>query len=310
MRASPSPWRVVWSGDGMCRSLAETLAEPRPVRASSDVWTSLVEARASLYVARQLPSFERCSVAVPHDVDLSRVTGVVAAVGGGPHSILAAATASRISDCLNVPAEVLTGYRTPDQRPHAEQAMWRIGAAGIQLPMRAVQTEHPPELVAALPPGCLVVIGAPGGSWFQRQLFGAGRRLQTAAPAGVVVVRHDEPRVYQEMTAVQAVGVHMRVRDALTLTDEAMVLVADHGRLVGMVDRTRLAELEPHLELGEVAEPAVALAPGDSLEQARSVLAEHGGGPLGVVDRNGMLIGAMAQRKHAMALRRQERRVS
>ena len=50
----------------------------------------------------------------------------------------------------------------------------------------------------------LVVIGAPGGSWFQRQLFGAGARLQAAAPGGVLVVRQDVPRVYQAMTAPQS----------------------------------------------------------------------------------------------------------
>jgi CBS domain-containing protein len=259
-----------------------------------------VEARATLHVTPQLPALQRCSVAVPHNVLVDSVNSVVAAVGSGPHSLLAAAAAQRIGDRLGVPASVLTGYRTRDEWGQANRALLDIAAGGIDLPMRAVATQHPPGLVETLAAGTLVVIGAPGGSWFQRQLFGAGARLRAAAPGGVLIVRNDVTRVYQVMTAPHAIGPAMRVRDALELTSEPIVLVAEHGRLTGMVRRSRLAEAEPHFPVGEIAEAPIGLDAAEPIDQVRLVLDEHGGGPVGVVDRNGLLIGAVSA-KHLSA---------
>lgn len=287
-------WRTVWSGDATCRGVAEALADDPPVRSGPDVWGSLVEARATLHVTSHMPALQRCSVAVPHHVILGDVTSVVAAVGGGPHSLLAAATAQRIGDNLGVPASVLTGYRSRDQRGQAQRALLDIAAAGIDLPMHAVPTQHPPDLVETLAGGSLVVIGAPGGTWFQRQLFGAGARLRAAAPGGVLVVRHDQPRVYQTMIAPSAVGPAMRVRDVLELTSDNIVLVAEHGRLTGMVHRSRLLNVEPHRPVGEVAEEPIGLDADEPVEQVALVLEEHDGGPVAVVDRYGKLIGAVA----------------
>ncbi len=286
-------WRIVWTGDSSCRAVAELLADAHAIRAGTDVWSSLVDARATLHVTPHLSTMPRCSVAVPHDVDVASISSVVAAVGGGPHSGLAAATAQRISLSLDVPASVITGYRSRDQRRQAHRALLDIAESGIDVPMHAVETEHPPELVAALPAGSLVVIGAPGGSWFQRQLFGAGARLRAAAPSGVVIVRHDVRRVYQVMTTPVAVGTAMRVRDVLELTSEPIVLVAEQGRLSGMVHRRQLMGLEPHLSVGSVAEPPIGLGADEPVDQVRLVLDEHGGGPVGVVDRRGRLIGAV-----------------
>jgi CBS domain-containing protein len=302
----PGPWRVVWSGDDACRSLADILGDPRPVRASRDVWGSLVEARATLHVARHLPSFERCSVAVPHHVVVGDVTGVVAAVGGGPHSLLAAATARRIAERLDVKARVVAGYRRPELRPSARAALEDIAAAGIWLPMEAVATEHPLELVANLPKGTLVVIGAPGGSWFQRQFFGPGVRLKAAAPGGVVVVRQDVRRVYQVMSAPVAVGSHMRVRDVLELTTDPVVLVAEHGKLVGVVRRGQLMGVRSHIEVGAVTEPPVTVAAEEPLEHILLLLDEHGGGPVGVVSADDRLIGSVGTKEVSAALRGSE----
>lgn len=290
------PWRVVWSGDDACRSLAEVLGEPRPVRAGHDVWASLVGARATLHVTRQLPSVERCSVAVPHHVVIDDISGVVAAVGGGPHSALAAATARRIAERLDVPAKVVSGYRRAELRSSAREALEDVAAAGIWLPMEAVATEHPLELVASLPRGTLVVIGAPGGSWFQRQFFGPGVRLQAAAPGGVVVVRQDVRRVYQVMSPPAAVGSHMRVRDVLELTEDPVVLVAEHGKLVGIVRRGRLMGLRSHIEVGSIAEPPVTVAAEEPVHHILLLLDEHAGGPVGVVAADGRLLGSVGTR--------------
>ncbi len=287
-------WRVVWTGTRDCRALAELLADERAVHAGRDTLTTLVNTRANLHVAPQLPAVERCSVAVPHDVDLDAVDQVVATVGGGPHSSLAAATAARVAQRLGVPGRIVTGFRRPDQRPAAERALSQVAALGIDLPMEAVAASHPTDLVESLPAGAMVVVGAPGGSWFQRQFFGPGVRLRVGAPGGVVVVRQDVMRVYQVMSAARAVGGHMRVRSVLELTSDRVVLVADHGRLVGSVQRNRLQSHPSHVEIGALADPPVAVAADEPIEQILLVLDEHDGGPVGVVATNGQLIGSVS----------------
>lgn len=291
MTRSMDRWRVVWSGDAACRGFAEVLADDPPVWAGNNVWATLVSAHATMLVTPKLPAFERCSVAVPHDFAPARVTGVVAAVGGGPHSLLAAATARQIGMKLDVPVRVLTGYRRPDLRLGADRLLEDIALAGVVLPMDAVATDSPLELVASLPAGTVVVIGAPGGSWFQRQLFGPGVRLRAAAPGGAVVVRQAPPRVYQVMRPPEAVGTHMRARDVLELTTDPVVLVAEFGRLVGSVSRSQLMAAPGHVAVGMLAETPVALAADEPVEHVALVLREHRGGPVGVVDDLGGLVG-------------------
>lgn len=300
-------WRVVWTGTRDCRALAELLADDRAVHARRDSLATMVETRANLHVAPQLPAIERCSVAVPHDVDLGGVDQVVATVGGGPHSTLAAATAARIAQRLGIPGRIVTGYRRPDRRPTAERALSQVAALGIDLPMEAVAAAHPSDLVASLPARAMVVVGAPGGSWFQRQFFGPGVRLRVGAPGGVVVVRQDVTRVYQVMGPARAVGGHMRVRSVLELTSDRVVLVADHGRLIGSVQRSRLYSHPSHVEIGALADPPVAVAADEPVEHILLVLDEHDGGPVGVVAPNGQLIGSVsAQELDEIARHRKE----
>ncbi len=303
-------WRVVWAGNGLCRSLAELLAHERPVRAGENVWDSLVSARATLLVAGKLPALDRCSVAVPNDFVPGRVTGVVAAVGGGPHSTLAAATARRIGERLGVSVRILTGYRRPELRAAADKVLADIAHSGVQLPMDAIATDSPPDLVASLPRGTLVVIGAPGGSWFQRQLFGPGVRLRAAAPAGAVVVRQATPRVFQYMRSPDAVGTHMRVRDVLELATDPIVLVAEYGRVVGMVTRASLMMAPGHVPVGTIAEAPVAIAADEPVAQVELVVREHQGGPVAVVDEVGRLIGMLGSADIAAALGAKEEQAS
>ena len=231
----------------------------------------------------------------------------MAAVGGGPHSLLAAATARRIADRCGVPAKVVAGYGRPDLRRAAQQALELVASAGIGLPMEAVATEHPLELVAALPEGTLVVLGAPGGSWFQRQFFGPGARLRAAAPGGVVVVRQDVRRVYQVMSAPAAVGSHMRVRDVLELTTDPVVLVAEYGKLVGIVRRDMLNDLRSHVEVGTVAELPITVAADEPVDHILLLLDEQLGGPVGVVTGDGRLVGVVGVRDVALGVRGRER---
>lgn len=283
----------MWSGTGTCRDLAELLADDRAMRAGKDTMATLIETRATLQVTSHLPSLERCSVAVPHNVILDAVDQVVATVGGGPHSLLAAETARRTAQRLGVPGRIVTGYRRPDQRPAALRALADV-AGGIDLPMTAVRAEHPIDLVASLPAGAMVVVGAPGGSWFQRQFFGPGVRLRVAAPGGVVVVRQDAHRVYQMMSPPKAVGSHMRIRNVLEVATAPVVLVADHGRLTGTIRRSELFAHPPHLEGGAIADPPVAVAADERVDHIWLVLDEHDGGPVGVVTQKGRLVGSIS----------------
>src|SRR5665811_2324284 len=102
--------RVVWTRSDQCRSLAEVIAGDRSTRAGPDLAESCVESRASLLVTRRLTSFDLCSVAVPHEFSEEAVSSVVAAVGGGPHPLLAAAVAQRIADRLGVPGRAVYGH--------------------------------------------------------------------------------------------------------------------------------------------------------------------------------------------------------
>ncbi len=293
MSSGTVPWRVVWTrGDG-CRELAAVLADGHAVKANQDLRSSCIEARATMLVARDLPSFDFCSVAVPHDFDSDAVRSVVAAVGGGPHSGLAAVTAQRIAVRLGVPARLVTGYRRPDQREQADAVLADLSRS-VTLPSQAVLTTSPPAMAASEPPGTLLVIGAPGGSWFQRQLIGPGARLQAKAPGGVVVVRMSSMRVFQVMQPPRAIGSHMRVRDAVDLTTDWTVAVADHGRLVGLVTRSTLLSVPEHLQVGTVADTPVSVTADELVDDVLLLLAEHGGGPIPVVDERGLLHGVVA----------------
>jgi CBS domain-containing protein len=287
--------RVVWSGDRQTKVFAEMVSSAPAVRLRRDVRGGIIDAKATLHVTARAGT-GTCSTAVPHDLQPHAITGVVGAVGGGPHSPLAAAVTARLSERLGVPGQLVTGYRSPERRPAALQVLGELAGHARDLPMRALPTERPPELVASLPEGTLLVIGAPGGTWFQRQLYGPGVRLRAAAPAGAIVVRAEPCRVFQVMRPAQALGPQMRTRDALELGTGSTILVAEYGRLVGVVDRKRLLASAGHTPIGDLVDMPVALAPDELLDDVAVVTHEHDGAPLGVVDDEGALIGVISSR--------------
>jgi hypothetical protein len=104
--------RVVWTRGNGCSELAELLSDVTPDRISGDLVEQCISQRADLLVSRRLPgSFDLVNVAVPLDFEPENVTGVVSAVAGGPHSFLAAETASRIGRRLGVEAEMISAVR-------------------------------------------------------------------------------------------------------------------------------------------------------------------------------------------------------
>ncbi|MDH3399282.1 MAG: hypothetical protein OEM81_15860, partial [Acidimicrobiia bacterium] len=148
----------------------------------------------------------------------------------------------------------------------------------------------------SLTPGTLLVVGAPGGSWLQRQLYGTGHRLLVTAPCGVVVVRSAPRRCYQSATDPTgvALGCHLTVRDALRLMRYPVVPVADEGLLVGVVRVATLAEADPALPIAAVMEPPVAIAAIEPTTAATDLREFFGDSPVPVVDTAGYLIGTIS----------------
>ncbi len=289
-------WNVIWARGEGCAELAGLLAESHAARAASDLRTSCIDNKATMLVAARLPSFDGSSVAVPHDFpqDPSEIRSVVAAVSGGPHSQLAVVVAQRLADRLSVPAGAVACHRGVDGAENAMSLVERIATENRRMHARTLEMRSPGALGAALEPGAVLVLGAPGGSWFQREIFGPGARLRAGAATGAVVVRQAPPRVYQVMQPARAIGSHMRVRDAIELTTDQWVAIADHGLLTGVVSREVLLAAPPHVDVASMAVPPIFVAPDLATSAAAGVVAARGGGPLPVADPDGRIYGTVS----------------
>ncbi len=243
-------------------------------------------------VTRKLSSFDLCSVAVPTDFDPDATTEVVAAVGSGPHSPLAAAIALRIGHRLGVPARGVYAHGAPGPLPSARRVLPEIVDRFPALRFEAIQAPSPADMVDALAPGTLLVIGAPGGSWFQRQFFGPGARIRHRAPSGTIVVKAAPRRVYQAMEPPQAYGPQMRAGDAVAL-GLGDIVVAANGALVGIVSSAELHRGDPGRELAELVSHAPHLEPDEPMDHAVELFAESNTAILPVVDRRGRLVGVL-----------------
>lgn len=289
-------WRVAWTrGDG-CRPLAELLGDSpgRPIE--SNLRQVCVSDRVDLLVTRRLTSFDLVPLVVPQSVALGDVASVSVAVSGGPHSDLAASVAARIAARLGVPGELATAYRTANEHEDAMQRLERIGGAHPELDRRAIEASSAAALVDPLTADTLLVLGAPGGSWLQRQLFGPGHRLAVAAPGGVVIVRSAPRRCFQDTDpdSRHAVGPQLAVREALRLFADAVIPVAEGGKLVGIVRAATLRSAHKRTAIGDVMEPAVAVSATEPTEAAAELYEFLDGGPVPVVDEQGYFIGTIA----------------
>lgn len=282
-------WRVLWTrGDG-CRELALTLGASKPVE--GDLRAACLRGRADLLVARKLTSFGLVSVAVPHDVHREAIAGIVAAVGGGPHSTLAAMVAERIGRALDVPASLASGSRSPREDEAAEQVLSDLRDVVPALPAKVVRASSPGDLVAGLPPGSLLVVGAPGGSWMQRQFFGPGRRLVVRAPAGAVVVRRAPTRCFQAMEEPMVFGPAMPAREARRLLRDPVAPVVEEGRLIGIVRRATLAALAVGSTVADAMEEQVSVRDDEAVDAIERVPVDVD--PVPVVDTEGRLRGVI-----------------
>lgn len=281
---------VVWSRGSGCRELAEVISGDAAVRVDSDPVATCISTAATLMVSRRLSSFDLCSVAVPSGFSVDGTTGVVAAVGSGPHSSLAAAVAERIGQSLRVPARAVYAHGGSEPTEAAARIVSRIDIRFPDLSIETIGAASPEAMVQALPSGTLLVVGAPGGSWFQRQFFGPGARIKHKASGGTIVVKAAPVRVYQAMETPTAFGPHMRVADALAV-GAGDVVVAAENKLLGVVSAAALFAADADADLGELAQEAAFLSPEETIEHALDLVNDTDSTTIPVVDGSGRLIG-------------------
>ncbi len=284
-------WSVVYTrGDG-CRELGGIVGGDRAVPAGPNLAEACVAARADLLVARRLTVPDLVPVAVPHGFEPAAVESVVAAVGGGPNSRLAARVAARIADELDAPARLLTVYPEPALKARAEEALADAGGDARGVHADAVEAANPAEVVAELPLGTLLVVGAPGGNWFQRHFFGRGVRAVHRAPSGSVVVRDAAERVFARMRPPAWVAPEMSVGDAARVLHESTVPVVAAGRVVGLVLADMLAAADPEAPVSDVMIEPVTVHVTDAVADLPVVPVLPAGAPLPVVNGDARLLG-------------------
>ena len=288
------PWSVVWARGPGCPALSDLLGEGQARRVGPDLRASCIEARADLLVAGRFTSFDLVPIAVPHAFDAGAVTEVVAAVAGGPHSLFAARVAERLAGALGVPAALLASSPDAGSDEAAEEALRRAADLARVPERRLVRAANPAATARGLSRGSLLVLGAPGGTWWRRQFFGPGHRLQAEAPAGAVVVRTAPLRCFHEMSEPAAMGRQMPVGEALRLTTDAVLPVADDGYLVGLVHRAALQAAPPTATIGSLMEAPLSVRLEDPLAAARALAGPLAGSPVPVVDAGGRLCGLLA----------------
>ncbi|MDX1468573.1 MAG: hypothetical protein R3258_04475 [Acidimicrobiia bacterium] len=285
--------QVVWTRGRGCSELAELLGGGESARIKGDLAEECIEHRADLLVSRKMPgSFDLVNIAVPVDFDPSKVTKVVATVGGGPHSLLAATTARRLASSLDVEAEMVSAAGPEDSDFDARGVLEQIGDELPEVNRRVVEVEGVGDIVEQLEPGALLVIGAPGGSWLQRSMMGPGARLRRTAQAGAVIVRSAPDRVYRFMGDPVYVAPLRTADDTLRFHREDTLAVADQGRLVGLVKRAQLLEAGA-APVGSVMEEAVSVRQDDTLDEAHALEPTFGSDPIPVTDDEEHLVGGL-----------------
>lgn len=283
---------VVWTRGRGCSELAGLLGPSS--RISGDPAKECIEQRADLLVARKLPgNFDLVSVAVPVDFQPDKVTSVVATVAGGPHSRLAAETAARLGASLGVPAEMVTASGPEDDSSAVVEVLDYIGDDLPTLERRVVEVDGVTELVDSLDEGALLVLGAPGGSWLQRAMFGPGARLRRTAQAGAVIVRSAPDRVFRFMGDPVYVAPLRQADDTLLFHGEHTLAVAEEGRLVGLVRRQRLVDAGPE-PVHSVMEEAVSVRVHETIEEAWELEPTFGPDPIPVTDEEENLVGGLS----------------
>lgn len=285
--------RVVFTRGKGCHELAVALGD-EVGRVQGDLAESCLDDRADVLVSKKLPSgFDLVSVVVPVDFEPERVTKVVATVAGGPHSVLAAETASTVASHLDVEAEMLSAARTDEEIDAATEILDQVGAHLPDLGRRVVVVDGIAELVEGLDDGALLVLGAPGGSWLNRSRTGPGARLRRTAQAGAVIVRSAPDRVFRFMGDPVYVSPLRLADDTLRIHKENTLAVADEGLLVGLVRREGLVKAGTS-PVATVMEEAQSVRLDETITQARELKPTFGPDPIPVTDHDEHLVGGLS----------------
>lgn len=284
---------VVWTRGKGCSELADLLAVGDSSRITGDLASECIEHRAGLLVSRKIPgSFDLVNIAVPVDFQPESVTSVVATVAGGPHSLFAAETAERLGRALGVRAEMVSASSPDDDSRAAAEKLETIGVALPGLGRRVVEVDGIAELVEGLDEGALLVLGAPGGSWLQRSMFGPGARLRRTAQVGAVIVRSAPDRVFRFMGEPVYVAPLRQADDTLRFHAENTLAVADEGRLVGLVRRDSLLNAG-EAPVGTLMEDALSVRVDETLTEAWELEPTFGEDPIPVTDHDEHLVGGL-----------------
>lgn len=286
--------KVVWTRGRGCHELAEVLAGDHVDRVTGDIAESCIDERADFLVTKKLPSgFDLVNVAVPVDFDADRVTKVVAAVAGGPHSRLAADTAVTLAGRLRVDVEMLSAAKSEEEIDSAREMLDKVGEHIPDVDRRVVVVDGISDLVDDLEEGALVVLGASGGSWLSRSRTGPGARLRRTAQAGYVIVRSAPDRVFRFMGEPVYVSPLRLADDTLRIHTENTLAVADAGRLVGLVRREGLLQAGAG-PVASVMEEALSVKQDETIVQARKLEPTFGPDPIPVTDDDEHLVGGLS----------------
>ena len=293
--AMPHPsLRVLFARGSETTALAEALSDDR-ARIEGDLQAQCVAERADVIVPRRLSSsFDLVPQVVPASPRFESVGRVLAAVGGGPHSVLAAITARNLGHRLRVPAEFVCAFSAEEGPDEALRIVSELETRVPGIPHRIVEAERATNMVDDLADTALLVLGAPGGSFFQRRFLGQGARLIAHAPLGAVVVKEAPRRVFHQMEEPDWVGTLLPASEALNLAHHRVVPVVEAGHVVGIVRTEDLAGAGA-TPVGELAIPAATVRVDASLQDAARI-AEGTGGLVPVVDADERLVGLWQQR--------------
>ena len=294
---APSPGaihRVAWTRGKGCAEVADRLAGGTAIKVDGDLRRSCIRERIETVVSRKLTSFDLVPVVVPHDVDLAGTKRVTAAVGDGPHSPFAVSVAARLGVTMGIPVTAVSVH-DPDDVDGSDR-LAELADRHPSVEARTVEGGSAMALIDGLDDATLLVVGAPGGSWIQRQVFGPGHRLQVAAPAGTLTVRSAPARCFHVATDEPGaiLGPEMAVSDARHIVRHVWVSIADHGTLVGMLDRDTLERAPADARLGDVMGPPVSVDAADEVGVIPAIRQRIGRGPVPVVEGEGRIIGVIA----------------
>jgi len=289
--SAPS-WSVVWTRGEGCEALARMLSDGEATFAEGDPREACIAARADVIVQRRLTSFDLVNVVASNRFDPDGVSSVVAAIGGGPHSLFAGQVAQRIAIAADIPGTIVSASRNSAEDEAGRRHLDEVGAHVEKMDRRLERVSSAGELVSKLRGATLLVLGAPGGSWFQRQFFGPGRRLIQAAPGGIIVVRSSPRRCFQEAEDATVIGPLLSVAEATSLSGAPVVPVAVDGKLVGLFRSG--VEVSTGMTVQDVMEDPLFLEADDPIEASADLQTFFDGAPIPVVDRDGRLVGVLS----------------